>query len=326
MRIVFFGSPEFALPTLEALLASEHEVACVVTQPDRPAGRRHALTPPPVKAMALEHGLTVLQPAKVSDEASVESLRGLDADVFVIAAYGQILRQRVLDLPKHGCLNVHASLLPRHRGASPIAAAILAGDDVAGVTIMEMVRALDAGPMVATVEEPILASDTAGSLEARLAVAGARRLVEVLAPWAAGELKAVPQDEALVTYAPQLQRGDARIDWSRPAVEIWRAVRAYNPWPVAFTTCEGQELRVLEAWPLQAASQASVEPGTVLPPMRLPDDAGFGNSEALSVQTGDGVLAVLRLQRQGGKPMSGMDFLRGKRELVGMRLGEAVEP
>jgi methionyl-tRNA formyltransferase len=326
MRIVFFGSPEFALPTLEALMASAHEVVAVVTQPDRPAGRRHALTSPPVKVKALEHELTVLQPVKVSDEASVEALRTLEADVFVVAAYGQILRQRVLDLPKHGCLNVHASLLPRHRGASPVAAAILAGDDVAGVTIMEMVRALDAGPMVTTVETPILPSDTTGSLEERLAVAGAQRLVEVLDNWVSGALKAVPQDESLVTYAPQLQRTDAHIDWSRPAVEIWRAVRAYNPWPVAYTTCEGQELRILEAWPVtsgnQAVGQSGSEPGTVLPPMRLPAEAGLGSIEALSVQTGEGVLAVLRLQRQGGKPMSGMDFLRGKRDLIRAKLGE----
>ncbi len=264
MRIVFFGSPEFALPTLEALIASPHEVVAVVTQPDRPAGRRHTLTPPPVKVAALAHGLPVLQPPKVSDEASVEALRAFDADVFVIAAYGQILRQRVLDLPKHGCLNVHASLLPRHRGASPIAAAILAGDEVAGVTIMEMVRALDAGPMVATVEEPILPSDTTGSLEARLAVAGARRLVEVIDGWASGAIAAVPQDEALVTYAPQLQRTDALIDWSRPAVDIWRAVRAYSPWPVAYTTYEGQELRILEAWPLYG------HPGIEHPACRRP--------------------------------------------------------
>ena len=266
MRIVFFGSPEFALPSLDSLIASEHEVVAVVTQPDRPAGRRHVLTPPPVKVAALDHGLPVLQPPRVSDEDAVEALRALEPDVFVVAAYGQILRQRVLDIPKRGCLNVHASLLPRHRGASPVAAAILAGDERTGVTIMEMVRALDAGPMVATVEEPILPSDTTGSLEARLAQAGARRLLEVLEPWASGELVAVPQDDTQATYAPQHKRSDARIDWTRSAVDIWRAVRAYSPWPVAHTTLEGQELRVLEAWPLPDASHG--EPGTVLPSAR----------------------------------------------------------
>ena len=319
MRIVFFGSPEFALPTLEALLASRHEVTAVVTQPDRPAGRRHTLTPPPVKVMALERGIPVLQPEKVSDEASVDVLRGLGADVFVVAAYGQILRQRVLDLPKRGCLNVHASLLPRHRGASPVAAAILAGDDVTGVTIMEMVRALDAGPMVSSVREPILPSDTTGSLEARLAVAGAEHLVEVLDDWASGVIVAAPQNESMATYAPQLRRSDALIDWSRPAVEIWRAVRAYSPWPVAHTTFGGQELRILEAWPV--GEQTDQAPGTVLAPGRLPVEAGLGSVDAVAVQSGEGSLAVLRLQKPGGKPMSGVEFLRGQRDFVGARLG-----
>lgn len=321
MRIVFFGSPEFALPTLDALLASPHEVVAVVTQPDRPAGRRHTLTAPPVKARALERGLAVLQPERVSGDDSVEALRALDADVFIVAAYGQILRQRVLDLPKRGCLNVHASLLPRHRGASPVSAAILAGDRTTGVTIMEMVRALDAGPIVATIEVPIHASDTTGSLEARLAIAGARRLVEVLDGWASGAITPVPQDESMATYAPQLRREDALLDWSRPAHELWRAVRAYNPWPIAHTTYRGQELRILEAWPVEGLPSGKTSPGSVLPPLGLPEEAGETNSEAVAVQTGDGALALLRLQRPGGKPMSGLDFMRGQRDFVGASLG-----
>ena len=236
MRIVFLGSPAFALPALQALIDSPHDVVAVVTQPDRPAGRGHATAPPPVKNLALANGLNVIQPERVSDLDSVEALRALEPDVAVVAAYGQILRQRVLDVPKIGSLNLHASLLPRHRGASPVAAAILAGDDVTGVTIMEVVRALDAGPMVATVEEPILPNDTTGSLEARLAKAGARRLLEVLNPWAEGSITTVPQDESLATYAPLLTRADALIDWWRPAVEIERRVRAFQPWPVAHTT------------------------------------------------------------------------------------------
>jgi methionyl-tRNA formyltransferase len=327
MRIVFLGSPEFALPTLERLLQTRHEVVAVVTQPDRPAGRGHAETPPPVKVMALEHGLPVLQPERVSDDGPVEALRALEADVFVVAAYGQILRRRVLELPKRGCLNVHASLLPRHRGASPVAAAILAGDEVTGVSIMEMVRALDAGPVVATVEEPVLPSDTAGSLEARLAVAGARRLVEVLDGWAAGNLQAVPQDEAQASYAPQIRRTDALIDWTRSAVEIWRTVRAYNPWPIAYTTYGDQELRIHQAWALPDGHPGTdgpgngKEPGTVLGTARLPAEAGTADVEAPVVQTGDGVMAVLRLQRQGGRPLSGTEFLRGQRGFVGARLG-----
>jgi methionyl-tRNA formyltransferase len=325
MRIVFFGSPAFALPSLEALLGTDHEVVAVVTQPDRPAGRGHAETPPPVKVIASEHGLRVLQPDRVSDDEPVQTLQGLEADVFVVAAYGQILRRRVLDLPKRGCLNVHASLLPRHRGASPVAAAILAGDAVTGVSIMEMVRALDAGPVVATVDEPILPSDTAGTLEARLAVAGARRLVEVLDGWASGRVHAVPQDESLATYAPQIRRADAQIDWSRPAVEVWRAVRAYNPWPIAHTTYAGQELRVLEAWPVDVGDAGALplgqEPGTVLGTASVPPEAGAAQLEPPCVQTGEGALALLRLQRQGGRAMSGIEFLRGHRGFVGARLG-----
>ncbi|HEX5140094.1 MAG TPA: methionyl-tRNA formyltransferase [Dehalococcoidia bacterium] len=318
MRIVFFGSPAFALPSLEALIAAGHDIVAVVTQPDRPAGRGHGATPPPVKVAALARGLNVLQPERVGDPDAVEALRALDADVFVVAAYGQILRQRVLDLPRRGCLNVHASLLPRHRGASPIASAILAGDDETGVTIMEMVRGLDAGPMVARVREPISPFDTTGSLEERLSRAGAELLARVLEDWAAGHIDAEPQDEALVTYAPQLSRADAHIDWSLPAVDLWRRVRAFHPWPVAYTSFRGQELRIHEAWSVEGAP--SQPPGTVLGVTALPPEANAG-AEALAVQTGDGALALLRVQRSGGKAMSGLEFLRGQRDLVGAQLG-----
>ena len=319
MRIVFFGSPDFAVPSLEALRSAGHEVVAVVTQPDRPAGRGHDTTPPPVKVAALAHGLTVLQPPKVSDPESVEALRALNAEVFVVAAYGQILRQRVLDIPSRGCLNVHASLLPRHRGASPIAAAILAGDAMTGVTIMEMVRALDAGPMVARIEEEISPFDTTGSLEERLAQRGARLLVEVLDQWASGVLLAEPQDESLVTYAPQIARSDALIDWSLSAVEIWRRVRAYQPWPVAYTRYQEQDLRIHEAWPLEMGGNA--EPGTVLPICPLPPEAGGDNEETFAVQTGLHQLAIRRLQKPGGRPMAGIEFLRGQRDFVGAKLG-----
>jgi len=319
VRIVFLGSPAFALPSLEALIASQHQIVAVVTQPDRPAGRGHSPSPPPAKVAALSHGLPVLQPENVSDPASVEQIRALEPDAFVVAAYGQILRQRLLDVPSRGALNVHASLLPRHRGAAPIAAAILAGDTVTGVTIMEVVRALDAGPIVAQVQEPIRDSDTTGSLEQRLAAAGARLLASVLDRWLDGSLKGTPQDESLATYAPQIQRSEARLDWSKPAVELWRRVRAYNPWPVAYTAFRGEELRILEAWPLAAPGGAP--PGTVLPPGRLPPEAGAGDEETFAVQTGDGALAIRRLQRPGRRALSGIEFLRGQRDFVGARLG-----
>ena len=320
MRIVFFGSPEFALPTLDALLASGHDVVAVVSQPDRPAGRGHAATPPPVKVAALARGLSVLQPANVSDPEPVEALRARQPDAFIVAAYGQILRQRLLDVPRLGTLNVHASLLPRYRGASPIAAAILNGDDATGVTIMEMVRALDAGPMLARVEEPIAPSDTAGTLERRLAQAGAVLLASTMEAWGAGELKPEPQDDSHASYAPQIKREEGLLDWRQPAVALWRRVRAFNPWPVAFTRWQGQELKILEGWPVE--SSAPAPPGTVLPSLTLPPEAEAPGEETFAVQAGTGALAVRRLQRQGKRAMSGLEFLRGQRDFVGVRLGE----
>ncbi|MPZ47851.1 MAG: methionyl-tRNA formyltransferase [Dehalococcoidia bacterium] len=318
MRVVLLGSPAFTLPALEALIAGPNQIVAVITQPDRPAGRGHALAPPPVKSAALAHGLNVLQPVNVSSPESVAALQALEPDVFVVAAYGQILRQRLLDVPKRGSLNVHASLLPRHRGASPIAAAILAGDEVTGVTVMEVVRALDAGPMVAKVEEPITPFDTAGSLEERLSLAGAELLARVLDPWAAGDLPAEPQDDELATYAPQLKREEALIDWTLPAVETWRRVRAFNPWPVAYTSWRGEELRIWEAWPLDG--ETGQEPGTILTAATLPPEAG-SSAQTFSVQTGRGRLAILKLQRQGRQTLAGLDFLRGQRDLVGSRFG-----
>jgi methionyl-tRNA formyltransferase len=318
MRIVFMGSPEFALPTLQALAASRHEVVAVVTQPDRPAGRGRKLAPPPVKLAAQRLGLRVLQPANVSAVDSVAALAGLSPDVLIVAAYGQILRQAVLALPRRGSLNVHASLLPRHRGASPVAAAILAGDEVTGVSIMEVVRALDAGPVVAKAEEPVLPTDTTASLEPRLARLGADLLMRVLDDWAEGRLRATPQDDTQATYAPMLKRGDALIDWSKPALRLWREVRAYNPWPVSYTYFGGPELKVWEAWPLPAAGAA--EPGTVFGLEKLPAEAG--SSVGLAVAAGEGRLALVRVQAQGRKIVAAADFARGQRGLVGSRLGQ----
>ena len=319
MRIIFFGSPDFALPSLRALLAAGYDVVAVISQPDRPAGRGHAATPPPVKRVAVEQGLTVLQPEKLSAPESVEALSALDSDVFIVAAYGQILRQRLLDVPKRGILNVHASLLPRWRGASPVAASILAGDQVTGVTLMEMVRALDAGSMVARAEVEISPHDTTGTLEPRLAEAGAALLAESLEAWDAGRLFAEPQDESQVTYAPQLARSDALLDWSLPAVDLWRRVRAFNPWPVAHTHWRGEELRIHEAWPL--THDSGDVPGTVLASAPLPPEAS-DPQETFAVATGDGALAVRRLQRPGKRALSGAEFLRGQRGFVGERLGD----
>ena len=317
MRLVFMGSPEFALPTLRRLIESEHDLVAVVTQPDRPAGRGRRLQPPPAKQLALEHGLPVLQPERVNALESLAALRELAPDAIVIAAYGQILRQPLLDLPRRGALNVHASLLPRYRGASPIAAAIIAGEEETGVTIQEVVLALDAGPIVAQRALPIDAHDTAGTLGEKLAQLGADLLVEVLPAWERGALTPAPQDDSQATYAPALRREDAFIDWSLPASDLWRRVRAYKPWPVATTTLDGEPLRILEAWPLK--DEGDEPPGIVV---ALPEGTDAPAGAGFAVRCGRGSLAVVRAQRAGKRPLSGAELLRGARSLLGTRLGQ----
>lgn len=310
------GSPAFALPTLRRLIASEHEVVAVVTQPDRPAGRGRGLHPPPAKELAESHGLPVLQPERVNVPAALEALRTYAPEAIVIAAFGQILKQPLLDIPKRGALNVHASLLPKYRGAAPVAAALLAGEEATGVTIMEVVLALDAGPAVAQRALAIEPEDTTGTLTQKLADLGAGLLVDVLPAWERGEITPRPQDDAQATYAPPVKRQDAVINWSLPAVDVWRRVRAYNPWPVTTTTVDGEPLRILEAWPLETSDDAA--PGTVLPPpphSEAPGGAGF------AVRCGEGRLAVVRAQRAGRRAVSGAELLRGWRGLLGKRLG-----
>ena len=316
MRVVFMGSPAFALPALGGLIESEHEVVGVVTQPDRPAGRRRALRPPPAKELALARGLTVLQPERVNAPDALDALRALEPDAIVIAAYGQILKQPLLDIPRRGALNVHASLLPKYRGASPIAAAILAGEEETGVSIMEVILALDAGPVVAQRALRIEAADTTGTLTGKLASLGGDLLIEALPAWGRCELVAQPQDDAQATYAPPIRRDDAVIDWSPPAVDIWRRVRAYNPWPVATTTVDGEPLRILAAWPLDG--EPDVAPGTVV---ALPEDVAAPAGARFAVRCGRGLLAVVQAQRPGKRAMSGEELLRGYRGLTGKRLG-----
>lgn len=319
MRLILLGSPRFALPTLGTLLESEHELIAVVTQPDRPAGRGHSSKAPPVKQAALERDTAVLQPENVNSPESLERLKELEPDIFVVAAYGQILRQRLLDLPKRGSLNVHASLLPRWRGASPITAAILAGDPKTGVTIMEVVRALDAGPIVATREETISHFDTASSLEERLAEAGASLLGETLTPWAERAIASRDQNGSLVSYANQLKREDARLDWSLSAEDLWHRVRAFNPWPGAFTTWIGEEIKIWQAWPLPK-SEFNAPAGTVLEPQQLPSQSG-SSEEAILIQTGEGSLAIISLQQAGRRSTTGIEFSRGHQSLIGSRVG-----
>lgn len=307
-RVVFMGTPAFAVPVLTAL-AGTHQVVGVVTQPDRPAGRGRELQPAPVKRVALEFGLPLIQPPSLRRPEALAQLAAWQPEVIVVAAFGQILRQDVLDLPPHGCLNVHASLLPRWRGAAPIPAAILAGDAVTGVTIMKMDTGLDTGPIVARREEPIRPDDTQTSLGERLAQLGARLLVETLPAYLEGALLPQPQPEEGVTYARQLRKEDGLLDWSRPAVELDRQVRAFHPWPGAFTSWKGQMLKVLRAVPLPDW-RGDAPPGLVL-----------ALADGIAVATGEGALRLEQVQLAGKRPMDVALFLRGQRDFVDSRLG-----
>ena len=309
MRLVFMGSPQFAVPPLEHLLLDGYQVAAVYTQPDRPAGRGRGLASSPVKQAAQARGLMVVQPASLKTAGVVEQLGGFKPDVIVVAAFGQILPKPVLALPRLGCINIHPSLLPRFRGASPVAAAILAGDDFSGVSVMVMDEGLDTGPVLARAQIPILARDTTGSLTAKLSWLGAGLLGEVLVGWSRGEITPRPQDEAEAIYCNPIAKEAGEIDWRLPAIDIWRRVRAFNPWPGCYTQWRGKALKIIEAAPLGGEATAGV--GRVV---ALEAKAGFG------VATGDGVLAVLRVQLEGKKAMSAEEFLRGQRDLLGAAL------
>lgn len=310
-RVVFMGSPEFAVPCLAALVRAAHAVVGVYTQPDRPAGRGRALMPSPVKVAAEQHGIPVFQPERLRRAASGE-LAALEPEVIVVAAYGLILPQRVLDIPSWGAINVHPSLLPRHRGASPIAGAILAGDTETGVTIMLMDAGLDSGPILSQERVPIRPEDTTGTLTAHLAPLSADLLVCTLDRWRAGELTPQPQDPSQVTMTSLIHKEDGALEWGRSAVELARQVRAFQPWPGAFTHWRGQNLKVLEAVPLPGLD-ATAEPGRVV---AFP---GRGSPPA-GVQTGEGVLGLVRVQMEGRKAVAADEFLRGAREFIGGRL------
>ncbi len=310
-RVIFMGTPDFAVPSLAALIEAKYEVVAVVTQPDAPAGRGRQLKPSPVKMLALQHGLNVMQPASLKPPEVVEALRALEPDVIVVAAFGQILRRDVLDLPKHHCLNVHASLLPRWRGASPISAAIAAGDAITGITIMLMEVGLDSGPILAQREEPIRPDDTTGTLGERLARIGASLLAETLPKWLAGEIVPRPQDESLVTLAGRLKKEDGRLDWSRDAAALERHVRAMSPWPSAFTMWRGRQLKVLRA------ELAALEHKN-----KLPNGAVLVNRNHVYVQCGDGMaLRLVEVQLEGKRAMDADAFARGHPDLAGSILG-----
>ena len=301
LRTVFLGTPEAAVPTLDRLLESHHEVLAVATAPDRPKGRGMELAASPVKQRAVAAGLPVLQPPSLRPPDAQAALAAFGADVLVVCAYGLILPAAVLDRPRLGCVNVHFSLLPAFRGAAPVSAAVLAGVPVAGVTIMQMDPGLDTGPVLATVEEPVLPDDDTGSLEARLAEAGAALLVSVLDRLEAGTIEAQPQDAALASYAGKVTPEDARIDWGQPSTSIGRRVRAFSPRPGAWTTLDGRRFKVWRTRPSDAVAGGA--PGTF----------GEGAGGSLVVATGDGGLVLVEVQPEGGRRMSGAEFLRGRR-------------
>jgi methionyl-tRNA formyltransferase len=327
MRLVFMGTPEFALPSLRRLAQDRYDIVGVYTRTDQPAGRGRALTPPPVKTAALDLGLVVFQPPSLRPPEAVEELTSLRPDVIVVCAFGQILRQPVLDIPPKGVVNVHPSLLPRHRGATPIQTAILAGDEETGVTIMLADAGMDTGPILSQRSLAVSPWDSAETLNEKLSVLAADLLGETLPLWLHGRIEPQPQDEAQATYTSLIGKEDAAIDWTRPAVDIWRQVRAMNPSPGAYTLLDGEMLHIWKAWPLPEENGAR-EPGTVLAlspaqSEKLPPEAKreAQTGEALAVQTGEGLLVLLRLQRPGRRVLPAIEFARGQRHLVGHRLG-----
>ena len=296
LRIIFAGTPDFSVPPLKRLLNGPHEVISVYTQPDRPAGRGRRMTPSPVKEAALTAAVPVYQPLNFKAEADLSALEKLHADLMVVVAYGLILPERVLQAPRLGCVNIHASILPRWRGAAPIQRAILAGDKETGVTIMQMEKGLDTGPMYHVARLPIAPDDTGGSLHDKLSELGADALEHILPDIASGAASPQPQDDTAANYAKKLSKSEAKVDWSRSAQEIVRLVRAFNPWPIAHTSYEGVNLRLWEAVPIDGETGS---PGMVMAAGRA----------GIDVATVDGLLRITRLQMPGKRAMNAADFV-----------------
>lgn len=307
MRIVFMGTPDFAVPSLQALIDAGHDVCAVYTQPDKPQGRKQILTAPPVKTLALEHDIPVFQPNTLKNEDEQARLRELAPEVIIVVAYGKLLPKAVLDIPPHGCINVHGSLLPRWRGAAPIQWAVIAGDEMAGVTTMQMAAGLDTGDMLLTYETKVGEKETAGELFDRLAQSGAELLTQTLVKL--DEITPRPQDDAQSCYAHMLDKQMAVIDWSKSAHEIDCLIRGLNPWPIALTTLSGERLKVFAA----EKAAGNGEPGTVLE---------ADPKKGLTVACGEGALKLIEIQLVGGKRMKATDFLRGHVIEVGTKLGD----
>jgi methionyl-tRNA formyltransferase len=310
-HLVFMGSPQFAVPTLEAL-ARDHTILAVFTQPDKPAGRGQQLAAVPVKQWAVAQGVPVHQPRSFRKEPqAIDVLRDLRPEVIVAAAYGLILPPAVLDVPPRGCLNVHGSILPRHRGAAPITSAILAGDTETGITIMQMDAGLDTGPVLSVAREPIRPDDTTASLSARLSLVGAQLMADTLPKYLRGEIAPQPQPEEGATYSLRIDKADAQIDWRKPAAEIERMVRAYTPWPGTQTMWNGQLVKILKAGIRDQGSGIRGEVGEVV---KLSDGT-------IGTGTGEGMLVLKEIQLAGRKAMKAEDFVRGQPKFVGAVLG-----
>jgi len=303
LKIVFAGTPDFAALHLSSLIDSEHEVIAVYSQPDRPAGRGKKLQPSPVKQVALEHNIDVYQPVNFKDPADVAQLEALNADVMIVVAYGLLLPQSVLDAPKHGCLNVHASLLPRWRGAAPIQRCIEAGDKMTGITIMQMDAGLDTGDMLHKITTGITLDDTGGSLHDRLAALGPQSLLATLAQLEAGELQPEKQNDAQANYAHKLKKEEALLDWSQNADDLALRVRAFNPFPVAFTLLGNDRIRVLKATALEKVTQ--LQPGTI----------AQVSADGIEVACAEGVLRLEQIQLAGKKAMMVADVINGQPNL-----------
>lgn len=310
MKIVFMGTPEFAVGALEALILAGHEITAVVTQPDKPKGRGKELQFPAVKECALKYGIPVFQPAKIKMPEAVSQLKTYEADIYVVAAFGQILSKEILEIPPLGCVNIHASLLPKYRGAAPIQWAIIDGETKSGVTIMQMNEGLDTGDMLYVKEVEITSSDTAESLSNKLIEAGAQAIVEALPLLEAGKLMPVKQDDSKSCYAKMLQKSMGRIDWNRDAEEIHRLIRGLTPWPSAYTYINGKQLKIFQAALTERSTENPAEPGVILQK----------DKDSVTVQTGRGTLRIESVQMEGKKRMSMHDFLLGYALNVGDRL------
>ena len=302
LRIIFAGTPDFAARHLDALLSSGHQVVGVFTQPDRPAGRGKKLMPSPVKVLAEEHSLPVFQPASLRPQENQQLVADLNADVMVVVAYGLILPKAVLDMPRLGCINVHGSLLPRWRGAAPIQRSLWAGDADTGVTIMKMDVGLDTGDMLYKLSCPITAEDTSATLYDKLAELGPKGLIDTLQQLADNRARPEVQDEALVTYAEKLSKEEARLDWTLPAAQLERCIRAFNPWPMSWLKIDGQPVKVWQASVI--AGQANAAPGTIIE----------ASKQGIQVATVEGILNLESLQPAGKKAMSAQDLLNSRRE------------